>query len=81
MADNSSEKSISPPNSHPNSPNRRVFADINVNEFISDARNVNTSKKTATDIGVLTTFLKEKHEIRNIETIEPEMLNDYLASF
>ena len=52
-----------------------------VSEFIEQQENNNTRKKTLQDIGLLQQFLSSKNELRRIEDISVEQLNEYLSEF
>ena len=52
-----------------------------VSEFIEQQENDNTRKKTLRDIGLLQEFLSSKNELRRIEDISVQQLNEYLSEF
>ena len=52
-----------------------------VNEFIQEQEDKKTPSKTRRDIAILMAFLKEKNEVRKLEEIPPEQLNDFLSEF
>jgi site-specific recombinase XerD len=52
-----------------------------VSEFIEQQENNNTRLKTLRDITLLQEFLSSKNELRRIEEISVEQLNEYLSEF
>ena len=52
-----------------------------VSKFIEQQENDNTRKKTLRDIGLLQEFLSSKNELRRIEDISLQQLNEYLSEF
>ncbi|CAH1797798.1 unnamed protein product [Owenia fusiformis] len=58
------------------------YATEDVDDFIKGQENINTSKKTKSDIKILVDFLRsERNELRPIEEIDPHDLNDHLKHF
>ncbi|CAG2245634.1 unnamed protein product [Mytilus edulis] len=60
----------------------RDVTDADINSFLQEQLNKNTSKKTKSDLKIFQLFLKSKHdEKRNIEQIPPQELDRYLSFF
>ncbi|CAG2238741.1 unnamed protein product [Mytilus edulis] len=57
----------------------RDVTDADIDSFLQEQLNKNTSKKTKSDLKIFQLFLKSKHvEKRNIEQIPPQQLDRYL---
>ena len=66
----------------PESDRFRDVTDADINSFLQEQLNKNTSKKTKSDLKIFQLFLKSKHdEKRNIEQIPPQELDRYLSFF
>lgn len=52
-----------------------------VDDFIHDQKNKNTLNKTKQDVGLFRSFLATKLEEREVEMIDPPILNEYLSEF
>ena len=48
---------------------------------ITEQENKNTKAKTIRDVNLLRQFLQSQNELRSLEDIEPEALNNYLSQF
>ncbi|CAC5387982.1 unnamed protein product [Mytilus coruscus] len=60
----------------------RDVTDADIDSFLQEQLNKNTSKKTKSDLKIFQLFLKSKHdEKRNIEQIPPQQLDRYLSFF
>ena len=58
------------------------FESVEVDQFIDLKKNDNTKRKTSSDVALFQRFLKEIHDIdEDLEEIEPELLNIYMAEF
>jgi len=49
--------------------------------FIDSMKNENTTRKTKSDLKLFVDWLRKENELRNVENIEKEKLDQYLARF
>ncbi|XP_028413918.1 uncharacterized protein LOC114536765 [Dendronephthya gigantea] len=58
------------------------FVAVNVDCFIEEKKNDNTKRKTESDLRLFRQYLKQVHDTEeDLETIEPERLDAYMAEF
>ena len=52
-----------------------------ISELIEQQENKNTRRQTLQDVGLLQEFLSSRNELRKVEDISVEQLNEYLSEF
>ncbi|KAH3888866.1 hypothetical protein DPMN_012908 [Dreissena polymorpha] len=60
---------------------KRQFRDVNIDNFLNENENMNTKKKTVSDIKLFNQFLLYKQDSRNVENILAHELNNLICEF
>ena len=59
----------------------KIFFKRTIDDFVDEQENKNKRAKTDGDAGLLKPFLQREVELRNIEKIPPDQLNELLSEF
>ena len=60
---------------------KRQFRDVNIDNFLNENENMNTKKKTVSDMKLFNQFLLHKQDSRNVENIPAHDLNNLICEF
>ncbi|KAH3790551.1 hypothetical protein DPMN_168753 [Dreissena polymorpha] len=60
---------------------KRQFREVNIDNFLNENENMNTKKKTESDMKLFNQFLLHKQDSRNVENIPAHELNNLICEF